>query len=38
VPVLIVYWTVSVGASGDLRFARDVYTRDPPLIRALNAR
>lgn len=38
VPVVIVYWTVSVGASGDLRFARDVYARDPPLIRALNAR
>ena len=37
-PVLIVYWTVSVGASGDLRFARDVYHRDAPLIRALNAR
>ncbi len=35
-PVLIVYWTVSVGASGDLRFARDVYGRDGPLIRALD--
>jgi murein L,D-transpeptidase YcbB/YkuD len=34
-PVLIVYWTVSVGASGELRFARDVYGRDAPLIRAL---
>jgi L,D-transpeptidase YcbB len=38
VPVLIVYWTVSVGASGDLRFARDVYSRDAPLLRALNAK
>jgi murein L,D-transpeptidase YcbB/YkuD len=37
-PVLIVYWTVSVGASGDLRFARDVYGHDAPLIRALNTR
>ncbi len=37
-PVLIVYWTVSVGASGDLRVARDVYLHDPPLIRALGRR
>jgi murein L,D-transpeptidase YcbB/YkuD len=37
-PVLIVYWTVSVGASGELRFARDVYGRDAPLIRALAGR
>jgi murein L,D-transpeptidase YcbB/YkuD len=36
-PVLIVYWTVSVGASGDLRFARDVYNLDAPLLRALDA-
>jgi murein L,D-transpeptidase YcbB/YkuD len=35
VPVLIVYWTVSVGASGELRFARDVYGHDAPLLRAL---
>jgi murein L,D-transpeptidase YcbB/YkuD len=35
VQVLIVYWTVSVGASGELRFARDVYGRDTPLLRAL---
>jgi murein L,D-transpeptidase YcbB/YkuD len=35
-PVLIVYWTVSVGASGELRFARDVYGRDPRLLRALD--
>jgi murein L,D-transpeptidase YcbB/YkuD len=34
-PVLIVYWTVSVGASGELRFAKDVYHLDPPLQRAL---
>ncbi len=37
-PVVIVYWTVSVGGTGDLRFARDVYSRDAPLLRALNAR
>jgi L,D-transpeptidase YcbB len=36
-PVVIVYWTVSVGATGDLHVARDVYLRDPPLLRALNA-
>ena len=33
--VLIVYWTVSVGASGELRYARDVYGLDPVLLRAL---
>ncbi len=37
-PVLIVYWTVSVGASGDLRIARDVYGHDARLIRALARR
>ena len=37
-PVLIVYWTASIGAGGDLRFARDVYGFDPPLLRALAAR
>lgn len=36
-PVLIVYWTVSVGASGDVHFARDVYGRDPAVLRGLNA-
>jgi len=36
-PVLIVYWTVSVGASGELRFARDVYGRDDPVLRALDS-
>ena len=35
-PILIVYWTVSVGASGELRFARDVYQRDQRLLRALD--
>lgn len=34
-PVLIVYWTVSVGATGELRFARDVYNLDPAVLRAL---
>ena len=36
-PVLIVYWTASIGAGGDLRFAKDVYGLDPPLLRALDA-
>jgi len=35
-PVLIVYWTVSVGAGGDLRFAKDVYSLDPAVLRALD--
>jgi murein L,D-transpeptidase YcbB/YkuD len=35
-PVLIVYWTASVGATGQLRFARDVYNRDARLLRAMN--
>jgi murein L,D-transpeptidase YcbB/YkuD len=34
-PVLIVYWTVSVGASGDVHFARDVYARDAAVLRGL---
>jgi murein L,D-transpeptidase YcbB/YkuD len=35
-PVLIVYWTASIGAGGDLRFAKDVYALDPPVLRALS--
>jgi murein L,D-transpeptidase YcbB/YkuD len=35
--VLIVYWTVSVGASGEVRYAMDIYTQDPRLLRALDA-
>lgn len=37
-PVLIVYWTVSVGATGELRFARDVYGRDAAVLRGLDTR
>jgi murein L,D-transpeptidase YcbB/YkuD len=33
-PVLIVYWTVSVGAGGDLRYAKDVYSLDDAVLRA----
>ena len=34
--VLIVYWTVSVGASG-VHTMQDFYELDPPLLSALNA-
>ena len=37
IPVLIVYWTVSVGASGELRYARDVYRLDGAVLRALGS-
>lgn len=36
-PVLTVYWTVSVGVSGEVRFARDVCGRDAAVPRALGA-
>ena len=35
IPVVIVYWTVSVGASGEVRYARDPYDLDAPLFAAL---
>ena len=35
-PILIVYWTVSVGASGEARFAHDIYNLDAPLLAALD--
>ena len=34
--VLIVYWTVSVGASGEVRYTDDIYGLDQPLLNALN--
>jgi murein L,D-transpeptidase YcbB/YkuD len=37
IPIIIVYWTVSVGASGEVRYAPDIYTLDPPLLAALDA-
>jgi murein L,D-transpeptidase YcbB/YkuD len=37
-PVLIVYWTVSVGASGEIHYAPDVYDRDAPVLAALGGR
>ena len=35
--VLIVYWTVTVGASGEVRYADDIYNLDQPILNALNA-
>ena len=36
-PVLIVYWTVSVGTSGEVRYTQDYYNLDSPVLAALNA-
>ena len=36
-PVLIVYWTVSVGASGEIRYMEDFYGLDPAVLAALAA-
>jgi murein L,D-transpeptidase YcbB/YkuD len=35
--VLIVYWTVSVGASGEVRYSEDIYHQDQALLDRLNA-
>jgi murein L,D-transpeptidase YcbB/YkuD len=35
-PVVIVYWTATVGAAGDLHFARDVYNLDANVLRGLD--
>jgi murein L,D-transpeptidase YcbB/YkuD len=35
IPVVIVYWTVSVGASGEIRYAKDIYDLDPRVLAAL---
>ena len=37
VPVMIVYWTVSVGATGEIRYTRDIYNWDRMVLAALNA-
>lgn len=34
--VLIVYWTVTVGAQGEVRYSDDIYNLDQPLLNALN--
>lgn len=36
-PVAIVYWTASIGASGTLRFSQDVYDYDREVSKALDA-
>ena len=36
-PVLLLYWTVSIDDKGLVRFSDDVYDRDAPVLRALNA-
>lgn len=38
VPVLLIYWTVDQDDAGRVVFKRDVYGRDPPLLRALDAK
>ena len=36
--ILIVYWTVSVGRSGEVRYMQDIYDLDAPLLTALDGR
>jgi len=38
IPVVIVYWTVSVGSSGEVRYMRDIYGLDNRVLAALCAR
>ena len=35
-PVLLLYWTVSVDDQGKVRFSDDVYRRDAPVLKALD--
>ena len=37
-PVLLLYWTVSVGEDGTVAFRPDIYDRDPPVLDRLRAR
>jgi murein L,D-transpeptidase YcbB/YkuD len=37
VDVMLMYWTVSPGGQGPLRYPQDVYTMDPPALAALDA-
>jgi murein L,D-transpeptidase YcbB/YkuD len=37
IPVLLIYWTVDRDDAGRVVFKRDVYGRDPPLLKALDA-
>ena len=36
IPVVIVYWTVSVGSGGEIRYMKDIYGQDPKVLAALN--
>jgi murein L,D-transpeptidase YcbB/YkuD len=36
VPVILVYWTLDVDRDGSVHFPKDLYRRDPPLLRALD--
>jgi murein L,D-transpeptidase YcbB/YkuD len=36
VPVILMYWTLGVDRDGAVSFQRDLYRRDPPLLRALD--
>ncbi|HSL71720.1 MAG TPA: L,D-transpeptidase family protein [Longimicrobiales bacterium] len=36
IPVLVLYWTASADLHGELHFYRDLYQRDPALLRALD--
>jgi murein L,D-transpeptidase YcbB/YkuD len=36
VPVILMYWTLDVDWDGTVSFQRDLYRRDPPLLRALD--
>jgi murein L,D-transpeptidase YcbB/YkuD len=36
IPVVIVYWTVSVGASGEIRYMQDIYELDGSVLAALD--
>lgn len=38
IPVFLVYFTAFVDDAGRMNFRRDLYGRDPPIIRALSAR
>ncbi len=35
VTILLMYWTASVDDDGTVLFSRDIYERDPPIIRGL---
>jgi murein L,D-transpeptidase YcbB/YkuD len=36
VPVILMYWTIDVDPDGTVYFKRDLYQRDPPVLRALD--